>query len=103
MKQLENWRGVYLNDTELASYIEVGFYQVDNDYNRKNLSDQIKYIEVPAKQCDLGDFDNNQTFFDQWAGDYSIICPVVKPSGFQGFQLEGSPAEMVSKNFGFYV
>jgi hypothetical protein len=26
MKQLENWRGVYLNETDLANYIEVGFF-----------------------------------------------------------------------------
>jgi len=31
------------------------------------------------------------------------VCPDTKPDGFKGFQLEGSPAEMVSKNFGFYV
>ena len=34
-KQLQGWRGVFLNETELSSYIEIGFRQVENDYNKE--------------------------------------------------------------------
>mgnify|MGYP006110168733 CR=1 FL=1 len=39
MKQLQGWRGVYLNDTELETYIDIGFYQVETNFNFKDYAD----------------------------------------------------------------
>ena len=33
-----------------------------NDYNLEDPEEQTKYINVPAKQCDLGDFSGNTKF-----------------------------------------
>jgi hypothetical protein len=46
----------------------------------------------------LDDFNGDEKTFKTWAG-YSLICPDY--SDFDGFQLQGSPAEMLSKNLKF--
>ena len=58
----------------------MGFGQKNNNYN---LDDYYQHIDVPAKQCDLGDFNGDKELFDSWAGDYSIICP--DTASFDGF------------------